>query len=459
MDPLRVQWRNFRGIGAAQALAFPRLTVLIGRNNVGKTSAYAPLLALRQTLDARDPATALLSRGPIMDIGSYRDFVHNHDASRDVAFQLDIPIDPTQSHPDRTPRSVSMTFSSDATGKGDIWLKEHALFNEGGRPVISRKRKVARADFEVNSAHLPKNVSVGRPLREVAALRDRLSSEQPDGFMFTGWEALRLPVEWREDEDRWNKVRPWFNAVSELADLQFEAKYRLDKFLRSIAYLGPLRSLPQRTYRLAAERPMDVGREGEHAPEIVFRSRGTKLHKNVDSWLRTLGYGGLNFETAGDDYFLVYLCSGQGQRINIVDCGVGISQLLPMLVQGFTAPKNATFISQQPEIHLNPAQQSIIADFLIRIVADGDRRVIVETHSEHVLLRIRRRIAEGELDASDVAIYYFDSRSGRTIIQPVPLGTAGEIDEWPQGFFEEQLNDSFALSRAQVARAKRDADS
>lgn len=408
---------------------------------------------MKQTLDAKNPTTALLTRGPILDIGSYRDFVTTHDVNRDVHFRMTVPKgDIRWLPPDIQACEMAASFSS--TDAGDIWLKTHSLSAENGRVLVTRQRSANGDPFALTSPLLPKNVSVGRPLKEVSELKEALQQEQPQGFMFSGAQGLRLPRRWREDEDRWRKVRPWFNAVSRLYDVQVAAVMGIEETLRGISYLGPLRSLPLRTYRMAAEPPADVGREGEYAPELLYRNREGKLLEQVENWLRELGYGRLTFEEAGDEYFQLYLEQSGGHRINIAHSGFGLSQLLPILVQGIASDRSSTFIAQQPEIHLNPAQQSVVADFLIE-ASQGGRRVIVETHSEHVLLRLRRRVAEGRIPASDVAIYYFDGKDGSTNVRRIPLGDHGEIarNEWPKGFFEDQLGDSFALAAAQsIAR-------
>ena len=102
-------------------------------------------------------------------------------------------------------------------------------------------------------------------------------------------------------------------------------------------------------------------------------------------------------------------------KINLADCGMGLSQLLPLLVQGCVMDEGDTLIAQQPEIHLNPAQQDVLTDFLIELCSEG-RRVIVETHSEHVLSRLRRRIAETSLSSQDVALYFSESDGGRSSV-------------------------------------------
>lgn len=458
MKPLEVIWRNFRGMTRPTSVTFPLLTVLIGRNNVGKTSTYAPLLALRQTLDARSRSTALLSRGSLLDIGNYSDFVSGHDTTKDVVFQISIPDveDSLISTSRRELRAGSVSITFGGSDRGESWLKSHTLYDTQGNALTSRARRSPDEHFEFRSRLLPRNVSVGRPLREVAQLKAVLKEEAPEAFMFTGFAGLRIPLDWREDEKRWSKVRPWFNAVSHLYEVQVDAKYRLERELRGISYIGPLRSLPQRTYKLTPERPDYVGRDGRYAPEILYRCfvAGEGLVADVEQWLAKLGYGQLQFEAASDEYFQLNLEARDGNRVNIAHSGIGVSQLLPILVEGLTARSGSTLIAQQPEIHLNPAQQTVLADFLIDVTT-RERRVIIETHSEHVLLRVRRRIAEGQLSAHDVAVYFVDSDGTSTSVQRVEVGELGEISEWPPGFFEEQITDAFAMAAAQARRGER----
>lgn len=455
-------WTNFRGFRRPTTIRFPRLTLFIGRNNVGKTSTYAPLLLLRQTLEAQDPATALLTRGALLDVGTYADLIYDHDISRQLTFsiglQTQVELRPESRNPEPT-RLGRMEVTLDANeGDQSIRLYRSRIVDTAGRPIITRVREPG-GSYRVDSRILPTAQSVGRPLREVTMLRAAMRQEKPRGFFFSGAEALRIPVAWRRDEDRWKKSRTWFNAAFAMQDVYQAANWEVSRRLRSIAYLGPLRSLPSRTYRYSAERPSDVGREGQFAPELLLRTASTTARELVDHWLQRLGYGRLEFEELGEDFFQVFfrMPNADNLRINFAHCGIGLSQLLPLLVQGSTAEDEATFIAQQPEIHLNPAQQCLITDFLID-TAQADRRVVVETHSEHILLRIRRRIAEGRIGAGDVAVYYCDFRDGESVVQEIELGERGEMsrDQWPVGFFEEQLEDAFALAKAQSVGPRAD---
>lgn len=453
MDDINFSWTGFRGFSAKTDLRLPRLTLLIGRNNVGKSSAYAPLLLLRQTLDARNPDTALLSRGPLIDVGPFRDFVSNHDVDREITFRVDLGAEGAVRIPRSPTRVRSMTVGFRSEDGYTAYLARQRVEGQDGSALVSRSRDNSRSAFKVASALLPSKLTAGRPIREITALRTELRQERPNGFLFSGIGALILPRSVREDEARWKQVQEWYNAAYKLYEVQTTANARVEAFLRGIAYLGPLRSLPQRTYRLGAESPSEVGGTGEFAPEMLFRLRESGEGDAVNKWLETLGYGRLHFEQLNDEYFQVHLERHAGAVVNLADTGVGLSQVVPLLVQASLARSGATVIAQQPEIHLNPAQQSIVTDFLIERANEGVR-IVVESHSEHVLLRLRRRIAEGSLNADDVAVYFVDSGAAGTELHPVRIGAFGELsrEEWPKGFFEDQLQDSFALAAAQTLR-------
>jgi predicted ATPase len=104
---------------------------------------------------------------------------------------------------------------------------------------------------------------------------------------------------------------------------------------------------------------------------------------------------------------------------------------------------------EQPEIHLHPAAQADLADLFIDALGQ-ERQFIVETHSEHLVLRIRRRIAEGKLDPSRVRIFFVELRAGKTRVRQLALDDNGHFEKWPKGFFDEGYQEAMAIAEAQI---------
>ena len=117
--------------------------------------------------------------------------------------------------------------------------------------------------------------------------------------------------------------------------------------------------------------------------------------------------------------------------------GFGLTQILPIVIAALSAPKEAILLIENPEVHLHPAGQAIVGQFLADVARAGVQ-VIVETHSDHVLNGIRRSVKAGRLTAEQVGIHFFRPRSteGVQVLSPI-LDSSGNIDTWPDGFFDQ----------------------
>ncbi|MFC1605222.1 DUF3696 domain-containing protein, partial [Planctomycetota bacterium] len=118
-------------------------------------------------------------------------------------------------------------------------------------------------------------------------------------------------------------------------------------------------------------------------------------------------------------------------------------------VQTVLTPKNGCLIVEQPEIHLHPAAQANLADLFVHYANEG-KQLVVETHSEHLLLRVRRRIAEGKISPDKVRIFLVEKSGTSTRIRCLKLEKNGHFQRWPKGFFEEGYKEAMAIAEAQL---------
>lgn len=444
---LEVRWQGFRGFRDTGLVELHPVTILLGANNTGKTSFLAPLLALKQTLNSKDFAQAIKVKGELIDVGHYREFSHNHECE-DVVLTLVF-----HSHTDdkskraqigRQPGAVDLTFSHDSNGQ-EIRLKRFQVRDLIGRPILRRTLRKNGYTLEYLDSRQPRSVS--------KATRKAIRSAKPNHFLFDTSPVFRAMV--GAGEGAKEAPQADFNVRSEAMRYMVivqEVAGSVRGLLDGISYIGPLRRAPRRSYELMGEMPRHVGTDGAQAPELLFRKRRDPLTAQVNEWVKRFGLGssfGLNELT--NDIFEVVLRRQKEKSINIADTGFGVSQLLPILVQIAKSSKGDTIIIEQPEIHLNPKQQTMLGELFVDAAQDG-KRIVVETHSEHLVLSVRRLVAAGKLKSSDLGIYYVSREGNESRLRKIPVNAKGHIqpDQWPSGFFDDALRESLALALEQA---------
>ena len=229
--------------------------------------------------------------------------------------------------------------------------------------------------------------------------------------------------------------------------------------LKDLLYLGPVRSQPERYHIFSGDTPDYVGQSGEHLPSLLFK-RPELLEQTNDDLERLnvkyrLKLDKLQYEDASSSNVFSLRLVDTRTKIyaNLRDVGFGISQVLPIVMQSGLSEKK-TLLIEQPEIHLHPAHQAELGDMFIRSAKERGNTLLLETHSEHLLLRIMRRMREtstGELPEGalavrpeDVMVLFVESDGSQSIVREMPLNERGElVKAWPGGFFEEGLREIF----------------
>ena len=250
-------------------------------------------------------------------------------------------------------------------------------------------------------------------------------------------------------------------------------------FTTGVRYLGPLRDEPRPVYPVEAlEAPTDVGYRGQHTAAVLDLNRnriisyvppievvhGTyavgrgSLQDAVNAWSSYMGVAA-SVQTTERSVFghqlQVETEGGKESFRDLTNVGVGVSQVLPILVMSLLAPFGSLLILEQPELHLHPKVQARLADFFIGL-AFARKQCILETHSEYLIDRLRRRIAEADSDkVSELVRIYFVEREGHeSDCREVNVSEFGALMSWPKDFFDQSEEESAAILQAAVAKQK-----
>jgi len=137
----------------------------------------------------------------------------------------------------------------------------------------------------------------------------------------------------------------------------------------------------------------------------------------------------------------------------LTDVGFGISQVLPVLVQCAVVPENTILLIEYPETHLHPMGQSALADVFIETIRDRKVQIVIESHSESLLRRFQRRIAEGHIAHDQIALFFTSMQpDGASQLNPLELDEFGNITNWPDHFFGDEMGDLAAMLDAEMER-------
>lgn len=265
----------------------------------------------------------------------------------------------------------------------------------------------------------------------------------------------RIAVERADGTQSERTTVPWSEARALLA-----AAPTLEKLPDGIHVLRGQRPAQERYPRYLGYTPASVGPVGEHAPMILAAAGKAGLDE-VNSWLAPLRVQ-LRIDSERrrkSDDFEILAVGPHGHPVNIVDSGAGLAQVLPLVVAVLLAAATPTLLClEQPELQLHPHAHAAVADLLLEsLIRRPETRLLVETHSDVLVLRLRRAIAEGRIAPGDVRIYFIDEDSSEgSHAREIVLNDRAIPDWWPKGVFAESQKEYFAMRRELAKRGSRE---
>jgi predicted ATPase len=413
------------------------LTVVVGRNSSGKSSLIQSLLLLKQTIESPAYGNTINFKGPYYEAGGYKEVVHHHNTAQSMTIEFGfrfLPITPADAYLHLLKGSPSDDPSCEI---GVVRLKISPIESYSAQIKEIEIHVEGGPDFSLDYVQ-PPDKTPGKWL---------IKSPQTPRFVgvsgLSPFGSSMFPTIWAE-----RQVQNQESHVPESGDAFVGNLFlgNLDVILRNIRLMGPFRDRPKRRYEFSGGDFSDLGLAGENTIDALIAD--TKNNKNTHSaivkWLKEakLATGFSLVPSTDPGSYQVQFKIGPTEA-NFADVGFGLSQVLPVLVQGLRTPKHAMFICQQPELHLHPDGAVALADFFVSLV-NQDKQVFVETHSEHLLLGIRRILAEEKnkekplITKDQVSLLYVDdSKPGESTVRPLELDEDMNVVNWPEGFMDQ----------------------
>jgi predicted ATPase len=448
-----LSFTNFKSWSRAE-LACGSITGVFGTNSSGKTSLLQFLLLLKQTKDATDRAIALELNGDLVELGTIRDAVHNHDEERKIQFRLSfrLPTPHVLTDPSDKRNSI-ITRGNELSLNAEVGIRHRAPYTS----------KISYTLGEMNFSLVPREDKPSAFDLKVAIESDEIAKFR---FVRTQGRAWQIPGPIKSYAFP-DQVRTFFQNSGFLADLESLYEAALDK----IYYLGPLRNPPERDYLWARSRPTDVGTSGEKTIDAILAATEAKETRNlkpkahhmpfqemIAHWLRKMGMiDSFRVEeiAEGSNLWRAYVRTRPGaSEVQLTDVGFGVSQVLPVITLLQYVPEGSTVVLEQPEIHLHPLAQAELADVIIQAATHRKVQVILESHSEHLLLRLQRRIAEESVSPDEVRLYFCDAPRGVSTLTALEIDLYGNIHNWPEKFMGDAFGETAEAELARLDRMK-----
>lgn len=448
------RFENFKSWRDTGEIRMAPLTGIFGTNSSGKTAILQFLLMLKQTVESSDQKL-------ILNLGNYHAYV-NLGTSFDILNQHILPGE-IKFHitwlPDH--KYFKRVFLPSKYPSNDISVDKHKL------AVFEEYR--SWIDFSSTILFNPNEIIPKKSCYQFEDERNNIQKsiyeieEDSGNIFFEGrlLENLNLFYSNQDETSVNNSFRDSTNADKFYRSLVSSLSISFEEQCEKIFYLGPLREYPQRFYLWSGEQPQDVGKKGEFIASALLASRNNNMNveKHVAHWLKELGLiHDFQIQPIAEnrrDYEILVRRFPGSPQVLITDVGFGVSQILPVLVLCYYVPEGSTIIFEQPEIHLHPSVQAGLADVFIDVIKTRNVQIILESHSEHLLRRLQRRIAEeyNHMTAEDAALYFCSiDDTGTSKLTSLELDTYGNINNWPQDFFGDEMGDLVAMTEAAMRR-------
>lgn len=424
---------NFKIWKSTGPMRLAPVTLLLGTNSSGKSSLIQSLLLIRQTVKGDDPNLDLNLGNPdasdSVTLGQFRDVLCRHGDGPRIGIEF--------RWSERGAASDSTLFNARyrAGPAGSAELDSLRLGRDGqGFSVLRRRRGIYRLQLADERKSRGQSADF-RPQRSFALAPAALARLGADG----------------------ERIRDVGPAL-------------LDELGR-IIYLGPVRRLAQRDYVWSGRMPATIGDDGAKAVDALIASgvaaltakrpgrtppAEAALIADTGAWLKRMDLAdALSVRPLGGSTRYELIVERQGEHTNLKDVGVGVSQVLPVIVAALHASPGHIVVVEEPESHLHPLAASLLAELFAQVSRERRVQFIAETHSEHLFRRMQTLMARQQVDRDQVVMYFVERDGAAAKLRELNLDDLGRVANWPDKFFGDSLGETREQTALAIQRAKK----
>ncbi|MEY1236132.1 AAA family ATPase [Providencia manganoxydans] len=406
---------NYKSIVDQVSVKVDGLTILSGANSSGKSSFIQPFLIIKQTKDASFSPEGLVLSGDSIQLSDSTDIVPINNNNKNKLFTVSILDENYEEH-------VSFIKKRDeGIVPYDIYLNEnfykiHEKF--GSYRQVSYED---RANLEPTYSNGKKNGSLNIDDVQV------LSSEGVDFF-------------YSIKSHKNSTVEKYKNRITN----------KISVIGHDIIHIPGVRNITKRNLTITSgENQWMEGYKGSfevYIPGIIYKwqkSGNKKLNMLIENLKKLSLTSNIKVNRRNDTIFEIMVSRNmfaQDSFVNIMDVGIGVSHVLPILVAGLVAKKNNIIYIEQPELHLHPKAQEILADIIIENINNGCK-YLIETHSSIFIRRVQTLIALKKINKDKVSMNWFSiNEKGNTLVESADIHADGSFGDWPANFESTYLN-------------------
>lgn len=447
--------KNFKAFQDEVYLPFKKMNIFLGPNSSGKSSFLKGLFLLNETIKSSEEEPALHLTE---DIGDYKSIVYAKNTNKYLGFKL------TFDKSEHFNESEQQAIMSQIRTKCLIALfklkKVEQISLHELNPYILEKMKdylqnpIAQIQISVKQTAKRPNVVHELILTYFDETVYTIEMERNSFYLKKGGKKFSQPnivlpkkFLFKVDDEKFEMSH--IDEVEDILKISITFAHihnQMNQFFQQFLRIEPFRYRPSRTELVANFKYNTVGSDGKNILSAVIglnqSQKENAMHTvkgNVNFWLKEfdLAQSVDAQELRNNHYSLIIKNKFTSIENNIMDVGVGTSQLLPIIMESFLAPKKSVLVIEEPETHIHPNAQAKLADLFATCIKNDNKRFFIETHSMYFVQKIQILVARGELNPQDVGIYYFNQSENGAEIQELTLASNGQFEQaFPKGFFD-----------------------